>query len=199
MGRLAGPPGQIINTDGRSGSGKTTQIYGHEDTSKTPSSTFSIGPGITIKNCILYGNGKGEWLGHIHIETSDGKTFDAGRDTSGITPYGINVGSGLLLGAVLTPAPDGNTNSIANMAFLFLGAEIDHIQISDINFSEDPSGSASGIDPQNIVVGRWYNNQDQDVTYGLAPAYGVVSSYAYSQSVTLRYCDHSRSSHHFYV
>ena len=74
-------------------------MYGHEDTSKYPSATLNLKPGETIKSAILYGDGDGTWLGHIYMETSQGRTFDAGRDTKSINPYGIDVGSGLLLGA----------------------------------------------------------------------------------------------------
>ena len=142
--------------------------------------------GETVKNCILYGNGKGEWLGHIHIETSNGQTFDAGRDTDGIDPYGINVGGGFLLGAVVYANDDDKMQSISKMAFLFLGQEIDHITIDNIKFDDAPEGSNSGISPKNIVVGRWFNHDSNNVGYSLSPTYAVTQSYAYSQTVSTR-------------
>ena len=163
----------------RSASGKTSQIYGQEDTSRFPSSTLNLVPGELIKNAILYGNGKGEWLGHIHIETSK-QTFDAGRDTDGVNPYGINVGSGLLFGAnvVTAPSDESNGNDIQSLAFLFLNEAIDHIEITDVTFNSDPQGSNAGISPQNIVVGQWYNGADSNVGYSLSPTYAVTESYS---------------------
>lgn len=141
--------------------------------------TLTLAEGELIKNAILYGDGAGQWLGHIHIETS-AQTFDAGRDTSDIEPYGLNVGSGLLLGAVITAraSDEGNGEDIANLAFLFLGQPIDHINIKDIKFNEDPSGSSTGISPQNVVVGQWYNNGPNTGGYGISPLYTVSSSYS---------------------
>lgn len=164
-----------------SGSGAVSPIYGQEDTSKYPSAILSLKPGETITNAILYGDGAGTWLGHIYLETSTGQKFDAGRDTSGINPYGVEVGSGLLLGAVITAreSGEGPGKDIANMAFLFLGQPIDRITITDIAFDKDPTGSSGGISPQNVVVGKWYNGDAPNkVSYSLAPAYNVISSYS---------------------
>ena len=161
-----------------SASGVTSKIYGQEDTSKYPSASFTLNPGELIKNAILYGNGKGEWLGHIHLETAT-KTFDAGRDTDKIDPYGINIGSGLLYGAnVVTSQSDkSNGDDIQSLAFLFLREPIDHIAITDVTYDTDPQGSNSGITPQNIVVGQWYNDADSTVGYSLTPTYSVSESY----------------------
>lgn len=136
--------------------------------------------GETITKAILYGNGEGQWLGHIHIETSQGQTFDAGRDTTDIHPYDINVGSGILLGALITPRQsDGSgTENIANLTWLFLGQPIDRISITDVKFEPDPTGTNSGISHLRIVVGKWYNHADEDAGYSLSPTYGVVSSYS---------------------
>ena len=161
-----------------SASGVSSQIYGQEDTSKYPSATFTLAPGELIKNAILYGNGKGEWLGHIHIETPK-QTFDAGRDPNKITPYGINVGGGLLYGAnVVTSQSDkSNGEDIQSLAFLFLAEPIDHLAITDVTYDTDPEGTNSGISPQNIVVGQWFNDADSNVGYSLSPTYSVSESY----------------------
>ena len=161
-------------------SGKTSQIYGNEDTSNYASQSFTIAPGDLIKNAELFGNGDGTYLGAMHLETEGGKTFDAGKDTDGLTSYGINTGGGLLWGAIITPK-DGD---IGNMAWLFMKDSIDHISITDVKFSQDIAASSAGIDPQNIVVGRWYNDQAVDASYALSPAYSVVRSFSYSQTVT---------------
>ena len=126
----------------------------------------------------MYGSGDGEWLGHIYIQTSGVKTFNAGRDTDGIDPYGINVGGGLLLGAMVNPMDDGDTQSIGTLAWLFMNADIDHISIGDIKFTQDPEGTSDGIDPQSLVIGKWFNDQNNEVSYTLSPAYGVTSSWA---------------------
>ena len=162
-----------------SASGKTSQIYGQEDTSRFPSQTLTLAPGELIKNTELYGNGKGEWLGHIHIETTK-QTFDAGRDTDGVQPYAINVGSGLLFGAnVVTASSDESPgDDVQSLAFLFLGEAIDHIEISDVTFNTDPQGTNEGISPQNVVVGQWYNGADSTVGYSLSPTYAVTESYS---------------------
>ena len=161
-----------------SASGVNSKIYGQEDTSKYPSASFNLAPGELIKNAILYGNGKGEWLGHIHLETTK-QTFDAGRDTNKLNPYGVSVGSGLLYGAnvVTSPSDKSNGDDVQSLALLFLGEPIDHIAITDVTYDTDPQGSNSGITPQNIVVGQWYNDADSNVGYSLSPTYSVSESY----------------------
>lgn len=137
-------------------------------------------PGEIVTKTILYGNGVGLWLGHIHIETSQGQTFDVGRDTTGITPYEINVGGGIILGAYITPqAPDGSeTENIANFGFIFLAHPIDRITITNVKFESDPTGTNSGISPVRTVVGKWYNHADKNAGYSLSPTYDVPSSYS---------------------
>lgn len=137
-------------------------------------------PGETITKATLYGNGQGIWLGHIHIETSQGQTFDAGRDTADVHPFDINVGSGILLGALVTPhlADGSEKENIASLALLFLAQPIDRISITDVKFESDPTGTNSGISPLRMVVGKWYNHADRDAGYSLSPTYGVVSSYS---------------------
>ena len=78
------------------------------------------------------------------------------------------------MGALVTPK-DGD---VGNMAWLFMEDSIDKITITDVNFNQEIAGSSAGIDPQNIVVGRWYNDQDVEASYGLSPAYSVVKSFA---------------------
>ena len=160
-----------------SASGVTSEIYGQEDTSKYPSTSLKLGPGELITSAILYGNGDGEWLGHIHIETTK-QTFDAGRDTNGINPYGINVGGGLLYGAQIVTSPDGdNGDSVQSLAWLFLAQPVDRIAITDITYDTPPQGTSNGITPQNVVVGTWYNDADSNVGYSLSPTYTVTESY----------------------
>ena len=161
-----------------SASGTTSKIYGQEDTSKFPSASLTLAPGELIKSAILYGDGHGKWLGHIHIETTK-QTFEAGCDTNKINPNGINVGSGLLFGADVAtgPSDESTGDDIQSLAFLFLNEAIDHIEITDITFNADPQGSNSGISPQNVVVGQWYNHADGTVGYSLSPTYTVTESY----------------------
>ena len=162
-----------------SASGKTSQVYGQEDTSSTPSATLTLAPGEIIKNAILYGDGHGNWLGHIHVETTK-QTFDAGIDTKKINPYGINCGSGLLYGGnIVTHSSDkGPGSDIASLAFLFMAQPVDHISVTDIAFDSDPSGTNSGISPQNVVVGQWYDDTNNNVGYSLSPTYAVAESYS---------------------
>lgn len=122
-------------------------------------------PGEIITKTVLYGNGDGTWLGHIHIETSQGQTFDVGRDLEGANPYAANVGSGILLGALVIPHQSDDTEDIAKLGFLFLAQPINRISITDATYQSDPTGTNSGINPRTIVVGKWYNHADQDVTY----------------------------------
>ena len=157
-------------------------MYGDEDTASVPSNTLKMAPGETIKGCTLYGNGKGEWLGHIHIETNL-QTWDAGKQLdSSSNDNTIQTGGGILLGATVTVDKDGNGNSIRNLAFLFLGAEIDHLSIDNISFTNDPDGSNTGIDPQSIDVGEWFNHANIASGYNYVPTFVVSSSYSYSQT-----------------
>ena len=168
------------NAEWCSGSKATSPVYGQQDTSKYRQAILKLAPGETITTAILYGDGNGAWLGHIHIETSLGQTFEAGRDTSDIRPYGIDVGSGILLGAVITPhqSDESGAEDIASLGFLFLGQHIDHISISNVTFKSDPAGTNSGINPQQIVVGQWYNHAPGQGGYSLSPTRAVVSSYS---------------------
>ena len=165
---------------GYSSSTVTSPLYGDADTSKYPQQILKMIPGEIITKAILYGNGEGQWLGHIHFETSQGQTFDAGRDTTHVNPFVIDVGSGILLGALLTPrqSHESGTENIANLAWLFLGHPIDRISITDVKFESDPTGTNSGISHLRTVVGKWYNHADEDAGYSLSPTYGVVSSYS---------------------
>ena len=140
---------------------------------------MTLAPGETITSAILYGDGDGLWLGHIYLETSKGQIFNAGRDTDGVTPYGIKTGGGLLLGALVNPMDDGDTQSIGTLGWLFMEAEIDHISIGDIKFNQNPAGTSAGIDPQSLVIGQWFNNEDNAVSYVLSPAYAVTDSFSY--------------------
>ena len=81
-------------------------------------------------------------------------------------------------------------SDIAAMSFLFLGQPLDHIAITDITFTNDPSGSNSGISPSNVVVREWYNAQHSaTLPYNSAPIYAVSDSYTYSQSVTTSFAE----------
>ena len=167
-------------TNYNSASGSISPTYGHQDTSTYKSENLKLNPGETITTAILYGDGKGKWLGHIYLETSGGQKWNSGRDTKKITPYGVNVGSGILLGAIVTAQkPDKDSpEDIASLALLFLGQPVDHISVDNINFAEDPSGSNSGIESKNVVVGQWFNHDNNTVNYSLSPSYSVASSYS---------------------
>ena len=103
-------------------------------------------PGEIIKNVELLGDGKETWLGSIHIQTSK-QTWDAGTSTSGHGPYQIVTGSGLLFGTNIytTTSDEGQGSDIADMSFLCLGQPLEHIDITSITFTNDPSGSNAGI------------------------------------------------------
>ena len=59
--------------------------------------TIDLAPGQTWSDCQLYGDGKGHYLGHIHLETSDQTEFDGGGPTDGITSYPANTGGGIMV------------------------------------------------------------------------------------------------------
>ena len=113
--------------------GDLSQIYGHEDTSSNPSQSINLGAGETWTAAELFGNGKGQYLGHIHLETSGGKSFDAGGSTSGINPYGIETGGGILYGATMTVG--GDDNDIVNLGFRFLGQAVKSVEVSDVQYT----------------------------------------------------------------
>lgn len=150
-----------------------SDVYGNIDIAKGEPGQLDLDEGELITTALLFGDGSGRWLGHIYIKTNQGKTLDFGRDISKIDTYEINVGSGILLGAVIS-AHEGD---IGNLAWLFLGQPIDHIEINDVQFKQDPAGSSSGITPNSQVLGEWFNNLDSNQSYGLPVTHSVTSSY----------------------
>ena len=125
----------------------------------------------------MYGNGRGSWFGAIHIETSSGQTVRLGRGTENITPYNIEVGGGILLGALVSELDDNGLPSISSLAMLFLGQKVDHISITDFALTEDPTGTAAGISPHNVLVAEWNNKLSTEQEYSASPTYSVTSSY----------------------
>ncbi|KAL8758690.1 MAG: hypothetical protein Q9184_003847 [Pyrenodesmia sp. 2 TL-2023] len=94
-------------------------------------------PGEKVRAATLWGNGKGQHLGHIYLKT-DKQEFDVGMNKPN-KGYDIDVGGGLLLGA-----SGGSGEYIDRLAFLFLPP----------NFSStDTFGGSVGIEISAEVVG----------------------------------------------
>ena len=159
-------------------SGGTVVTRGNQGNGK--SDTLKIAAGELVRSTRLWGNGKGQHLGHIYIIT-DKQEFDVGMPKPN-DGYEINVGGGLLIGAT------GNAGDkyLQNLAFLYLGAKIDHVEIGDVKFDPDPTGTSTDIAPVYIIDSTFGNprNSTGPVNFSVAGSEVVTTSTTWTQSTT---------------
>ena len=151
-------------------------MYGHQGDEKSES--LKLEPGELVQSARLWGNGKGQHLGHIYIKT-DKHEFDVGMPKPN-DGYAIDVGGGQLLGA------EGYAGDkyLQNLAFLFLKAKIDRIEIGDIHFDPDPTGTSTNIAPVYIIDSTFGNPSNSTVPFSVAGAEAVATSTTWEQTTT---------------
>lgn len=135
---------------------------------------------------MLYGDGKGEKFGHLDIETSRGQSYKAGRDTNNIHPYPLNVGSGILLGAVGSTASDVD-QGVINLGLLFLGQSVDSIEVKDVQYDTSKLDNQGKVNPNQITVGTYYNKYPLNVTANQSQQFSVTKSHTFSQASTNKF------------
>ena len=141
---------------------------------------ITLQPGETITRASLWGNGVGTRTGRIWFETDRGRTFNAGRDTTGQDEFPINVGSGILAGFV---GRSGTDIYILGFAFII---PVRSTTISNVRFGL-PSGDS--IVPHVLVHETPFtNNQtDRDLDWDFSNEVERTNSVTFSSSVTLEF------------
>lgn len=137
-------------------------------------------PGEKITRASLWGNGVGTRTGRIRFETDRGRTFNAGRDTTGQDEFPINVGSGILAGFVGRSGTD-----IYILGFVFI-IPVRSTLISNVIFALP---SRDNIVPHILVHETPFtNNQtDRDLHWDFSNAVERTNSVSFSSSVTLEF------------
>ena len=158
--------------------------YGNQGNGRTDN--LNLAAGELVQSARLWGNGKGQHLGHIYIKT-DKQEFDVGMPKPN-DGYAANIGGGLLVGAFGTTSPKDD-KYLQSIAFLYLGAKIDHIEIGDVQFDPDPTGTSTNIAPVYIIDSTFGNpaNNNGSVPFTVAGAETVTTSTTWTQTTTGRF------------
>ena len=103
--------------------------------------------------------------------------------------YKIDVGGGIILGSFGIADDDG----VYAAAFLFLEAEIDHIEIGNVNYDRSPLGSQDGLETVSLVdtyMGNEPGQKDEiSVTAQLTKT--ETESVSHEQSVSFSFGMHA--------
>ena len=155
------------------------EMHGHQSGS---SSTLNLAQGELITTATLYGDGKGNHLGHIFLQTDKGQKLDVGKSTHKLTEYDIVTGGGVLLGATGSVG----YRYVENLAWLFLSSKIDSILISSVQFDADPTGTSTYIEPSYLLQTTMGNPQGTNgsVSFTVAASEAVTQSTTWEQSST---------------
>lgn len=150
----------------------------HGDQGKDNPQTMTLGTGELVSSARLWGNGKGQHLGHIYIKTNK-QEFEAGmrKPNDG---FEIDVGGGLLVGVKGATGKD----YIEYLGLIFLEAKIEKIRIGDVNFDEDPTGTSINIAPVYLIRSSFGNpaGSTGNVTFSVTGSNEVTQSSTWEQS-----------------
>ena len=154
-----------------------TALHGSQDGT---SQSLTMAAGEIISTATLWGNGKGQNLGHMYIKT-DKQEFDTGMPKSA-TGYPIQTGGGLLVGAV---GATGDTY-LGNFAFLFLNSKIASIEIGSVAFSPDPTGTSTNIEPVYLIQTTMGNPNGStgNISFTVSGTQTVTETTTWDQSTT---------------
>ena len=140
---------------------------------------ITLNPGETITRASLWGNGVGTRTGRIRFETDGGRTFNAGRDTTGQDEFPITVGSGILAGFTGRSGVD-----IFILGFVFI-KPVRSTEITNVRYTL-PSGG--NIVPHALVSeARFSNNQSSPITWDFINSVERTNSVTFTSSVTLEF------------
>ena len=112
--------------------GSVSDIFGQ--TSGTNDS-LTLAPGERITSFILWDNGKGDngtRIGRIRMNTSQGQTFDVGKDTSGQPSYTQPIGAGILVGMVGRCGSD-----VDLLGAVFLNSKVTAVAIDNVEYDNE--------------------------------------------------------------
>lgn len=98
--------------------------------------------------------------------------------------YKIDVGGGIILGAY--GYADDTEGGIYNTAFLFLEAEIDHIEVGHLNLDPSPVGTNDGLQAVSLLDTYMGNEPDQKhpITVTAILSQAETESVSHEQSTT---------------
>ena len=150
----------------------------HGDQGKDQSQTMTLGTGELVSSARLWGNGRGQHLGHIYIKTNK-QEFDAGMPKPN-DGFEVIVGGGLLVGVKGATGKD----YIENLGLIFLEAKIEKVKIGDVKFDEDPTGTSINIAPVYLIRSTFGNpvGSTGNVTFSVTGSNEVTQSSTWEQS-----------------
>lgn len=156
-------------------SGTTATYGGTGGDGVQQSGHMDLSPGERITSASMAGNGKGALLGKMHLETSGGAKIDFGYSSANM--WDIDVGSGFLIGIT------GHAGSeINDLALMFLAGTVDHIDIGEFKYKQDPASSNQKPLTSSLSQIHFYNNLTQDLPVEFSGGSKVTSTYTISQS-----------------
>ena len=155
----------------------------HGDQGKDQPQTMTLGTGELVSSARLWGNGRGQHLGHIYIKTNK-QEFDVGMEKPN-DGYEISVGGGLLVGVKGLTGKD----YIQNLGLIFLEAKIEKVEIGDVKFDEDPTGTSIDIAPVYLIRSTFGNpaGSTGNVTFSVTGSNEVTQSTTWEQSSMTSY------------
>ena len=142
---------------------------------------LTLQPGETIVRASLWGNGIGTRTGRIDFTTSRGNRLNVGRDTRGQTEYGMDVGSGILVGFA------GRANvDIDALSFIFLLQGF-NVEISNVRYTRPPTNDSIGqvlLAPQAIFRNQ---NNTQPINWVFRNTVTRTNTWAWSQATAFNF------------
>ena len=105
--------------------------------------TLILAPGERITSMTLWGNGAGgagTRTGRVRMTTDKWQNFDHGKDTTNLTAYPSDVGSGSLVGMIGKSSWD-----IDMLGFLLLSSSVSSIAVSGVEYTDDLTGTQNGL------------------------------------------------------
>ncbi|KAF2441434.1 hypothetical protein P171DRAFT_365956, partial [Karstenula rhodostoma CBS 690.94] len=148
------------------------------------SATLKLAPGERMAALTLWGNGVGTRCGGVRILTSEGQTFDHGKDTGGQEAYDMDVGSGICVGL------NGRSGSEMDcLGFIFLNGKVTNVVISSIQYNPDISGSKQGISQVTLEQVDYTNPPDSgmDVNWSFNNTASRTTSNTFTQTSSTQY------------
>jgi hypothetical protein len=116
--------------------------------------------------------------------TSQGQTFDHGKDTNNQGAYDMDVGSGICVGL------NGRSGSQMDcLGFIFLNGKVTNVTITDIQYNPDITGSQQGISQVTLDQVDYTNPPDSgmDVNWSFENTASRTTSNTFTQSSSTQY------------
>jgi hypothetical protein len=144
------------------------------------STTWHFKTGEKCTDATQWGNGYGTATGRIQFHTDANQTLDWGQNTNGQTAYPVSpVGSGLIVGF----AGNADSDWIRCLSPVFL-ADMTRVYIDNVNYTEDPSASGSGVQLQTLQQETFaFNDEPYTYTFNGTHVVTTTSTFTYGGSI----------------